>query len=152
MPIKKLNGVRQMSTRKTILLKIMYWYNIIVSGGFGIVIFVMACSPRLREQLAWNGFDPIITSLAVPLFLIISVFSIRFLRNVREGIILLKMQIVYKPVAVGLIVFYMISGKIHLAWGLIIIAGLLFYIIGNILALPDKNSTAEDIAASSGRY
>jgi hypothetical protein len=122
-------------------LKIMYWYNVFITGGFALVILILALFPSLRILLAWQGSDPIVVSLVVPLFFVMAFFCIKFISKPEEGILLLKMQVFYKPIAILLILYYMLTNKIHLLWGIIIITGLLLYIIGNIWAVPwkDKN-------------
>ena len=122
-------------------LKLMYWYNVFITGGFALVILIFAFLPSLRNILAWQGTDPIIVSLIVPLFFIMAIYCIKFLSKPEEGILLLKIQAFYKPLAIVFIFYYMLTNKIHLFWGILIIAGLLLYIIGNIWSIPwkDKN-------------
>ena len=126
-------------------LRLMYWYNIFVTGGFAVVILLFTLSPFLRNIFHWQGTDPIVASLVIPLFFIISFYCVKFLSKPEEGILLLKMQVFYKPIATLFIIYYTLTNTIHLLWGILIIAGLLLYIIGNIWAIPwkDKNSVKD---------
>ncbi len=128
-----------MNNKKKFKLKLMYWYNILVTGGFALLIAVMFFIPNLRDLLAWKGADPIVVSLVVPLFIVMAVFSALSLSNPASGILLLKIQIFYKPFAITFIIYFTIVQKIHILWAIIIITGLLLYIIGNIWAIYEKN-------------
>ena len=92
-----------MSKDKICKLKFMYWFNIFITGGFALIILIFAFSPSLRNLLAWQGTDPIIVSLIVPLFFIIAIYCIRFLSKPKEGILLLKIQVFYKPLSIKII-------------------------------------------------
>ncbi len=117
-------------------LTLMYWYNIVVTGGFALLIAIMFLFPGLRTLLAWpETVNPIVFSMVVPLFLVMAVFSGAALTNPESGTLLLKMQIAYKPFAIILLAIFTAKGFIHPLWGAIIIVGLLVYIIGNIWAL-----------------
>ena len=124
-----------MDIKQEFKLKCMYWYNIIVTGGFAFIITLMFFSPKLRNLLEWNGSDSIIVSLITPLYIVIAIFSALFLKNPASGIVLLKIQIFYKPFAILFLIYFTLMDKIHLAWTIIIITGLLLYIIGNIWAV-----------------
>jgi len=128
-----------MNNKKEFKLKLMYWYNILVTGGFALLIAVMFFIQNLRDLLVWRGADPIVVSLVVPLFIVMAVFSALSLANPTSGILLLKIQIFYKPFAIAFIIYFAIVQKIHILWAIIIIAGLLLYIIGNIWAIYGKN-------------
>lgn len=117
-------------------LRVMYWYNIVITGGFAVVIALMYFLPNLRAVFVWpGGGNPIVVSLVVPLFLVMAVFSALSLKKPESGTLLLKMQIAYKPVAILFLVGFTTGGLIHPLWAAIIIAGLLVYIAGNIWAL-----------------
>jgi len=78
--------------------------------------------------------------LVIPLFAVMAVFSALFLSKPASGILLLKIQIFYKPFAIALIIYFTIMQEIHILWAIIIIAGLLIYIIGNIWALYEVDN------------
>ncbi len=128
-----------MNDNREFKLRLMYWYNIFVTGGFALVIAVLFFYSDLRNLLEWKGADPIVVSLVVPLFIVMAVFSALSLKNPDSGILLLKMQIFYKPFTIALIIYFTLIQKIHIIWAIIIIAGLLIYIIGNIWAIYGKN-------------
>ncbi|MBN1695868.1 MAG: hypothetical protein JW881_00020 [Spirochaetales bacterium] len=127
-----------MEYKRRFRLRLMYRYNIVVTGGFAVWIALMTFIPALRNCVLWNGFEPVTASLVVPLFIVMAAFSVRFLSRPREGILLLKIQVFYKPLAVGLVIYFTLQGMIHPLWSLIVTAGLLVYIIGNIWAIPWK--------------
>jgi hypothetical protein len=131
--------------KNNIRLKLMYWYNIIVTGGFACIIVSVTFFPSLRNLFAWKGTDPVTVSLLIPLFFVIAIFSIRFLSKPGEGIILLKMQIFYKPVTILLILYYTLTNKIHLFWGILITAGLVVYIVGNFWAVPWNKKICKEL-------
>jgi hypothetical protein len=135
-----------MEEKRVNRLKIMYWYNIVVTSGFSLVILLCALFPSLRTSFAWEGTDPVVVSLVVPLFFVIAFFCIRFLSHPAEGILLLRMQVFYKPLAILFLLYFMVTNKIHLFWGILIIAGLLVYIVGNAWAIPwkSKNKKKEE--------
>ncbi|MBN2436922.1 MAG: hypothetical protein JXK07_16805 [Spirochaetes bacterium] len=120
-------------------LRLMYWYNIVVTGGFSIVIALMYFAPEIGFLVFWpGGGNPIVVSLVVPLFLFMAFFSALSLSKPESGILLLKMQVAYKPVAILFLVYFTINGLVNPIWCLIIILGLLIYIIGNIWALKSR--------------
>jgi hypothetical protein len=129
-----------MNTKNIFRLRLMYWYNIIVTGGFACIICSITFFPSLRNVLAWQGTDPIIASFVIPLFVIMSLFCIQFLKKPEEGILLLKIQVCYKPVAIVFILYFLCHQKIHPFWGILIITGLLLYIVGNMWAIPWKDT------------
>ena len=117
-------------------LTLMYWYNIVVTGGFALLIAIMFLFPGLRTLLAWpETVNPIVFSMVVPLFLVMAVFSGLALTDPESGTLLLKMQIAYKPFAILLLLIFSANGFIHPLWCAIIVTGLLIYIVGNLLAL-----------------
>lgn len=120
---------------KNNLLKIMYLYNVIVTGGFGVLIAVMFFIPSLRNYFDWRGADPIVVSLVVPLFIVMAVFSAFALSKPNQSVLLLKMQIFYKPFAILLIIYLTIIKQINIIWSAIIISGLIIYIVGNVMAV-----------------
>lgn len=124
-------------------LKLMYWYNILVTGGFTCIILLVTFFPGLRNLFAWQGTDPIIGSLVIPLFFVMAFFCIIFLSKPEQGILLLKIQVFYKPIAAILIGYYTLMKKIHPFWAIIIIIGLLGYIIGNTWAIPWKRQNTQ---------
>lgn len=127
-----------MNTKQEFKLKCMYWYNIFITGNFALVIAFFFFYPEIRNLLAWNGADPITVSLIVPLFIVMAIFSALSLKNPASGILLLKIQIFYKPFAILFLVYFTLTNKIHIMWSVIIIIGLLIYIIGNIWAVYEK--------------
>jgi hypothetical protein len=121
------------------LLRVMYWYNIVVSGGFALIILAAALFPELGRAILWNGFDPLVSSLVAPLFIVIAVFCGLSLKNPEKGKTILWMQVFYKPPAIALIAYFTAAGKINPVWALIVIAGLVVYIAGNLTALVWKH-------------
>ncbi|MFW6362294.1 MAG: hypothetical protein ACOC0D_00485 [Spirochaeta sp.] len=128
-----------MSNTENPRLRIMYWYNIAVTGGFALVLAVMQFSPAVRNYFQWPGSDPVLTSLVVPLFVIMAITSAWSLSHPLDGILLLRMQIYYKPFAIALLLYFTATGSIHILWAALLTAGLLLYIIGNIWALRGGN-------------
>ena len=117
-------------------LTLMYWYNIVVTGGFALLIAIMVLFPGLRARLAWpETVNPIVFSMVVPLFLVMAAFSVRALTYPERGTLLLQMQIAYKPFAIVLLLIFSAKGLIHPLWCTIIVIGLLIYIVGNLWAL-----------------
>jgi hypothetical protein len=121
------------------LLRLMYWYNIIVTGGFALVILAASLFRELRDAVFWNGFDPLVASLTVPLFIVIAVFCALSLKEPEKGTLILKMQVAYKPFAILLVLYFAVRNAIGLPWAIIAIAGLLVYLAGNIAALTRKH-------------
>lgn len=128
-----------MNIKRESRLKLMYWYNIFITGGFSLVIAVLYFFPGLRNLLEWRGADPIVVSLIVPLFAVLAVFCALSLSNPDSGIILLKVQIFYKPFSILFFIYLTAIQKIHIVWALVIILGLLIYIAGNIWAVYGNN-------------
>jgi hypothetical protein len=118
-----------------LLLRVMYWYNIVVAGGFSLIILAATLFPDINAAIFWNGFDPLAASLIVPLFAVIAVFSGLSLKNPEKGKIILWMQVFYKPVAIALIAYFAARNLINPAWAVVTIAGLVIYIAGNLTAL-----------------
>jgi hypothetical protein len=113
----------------------MYLYNIVVAGGFSLIILAAALFPEINSAIFWNGFDPLTASLIVPLFAIIAVFSGLSLKDPEKGKIILWMQVFYKPAAIALIAYFVSRNLINPVWAAVTIAGLVVYIAGNLTAL-----------------
>ncbi|MBN2509338.1 MAG: hypothetical protein JXB03_03640 [Spirochaetales bacterium] len=117
-------------------LVVMYWYNMVVTGGFALLIAAMYLFPDLAAVLQWpREVNPIVISMVVPLFAVMAVFAGMALSRPESAELLLKMQIAYKPFAIVFLLIFTVNGYIHPLWSAVIIAGLLLYIVGNIWAL-----------------
>ncbi len=120
-------------------LRVMYWYNIFVTGGFAVLIAVMKFFPDLRTSFSWpEGGNPVVISLVVPLYVIMAVFAARALSDTESGTMLLKIQIAYKPFAILMLIGFAVKGAVHPIWTAIIVTGLLVYIAGNVWALKKR--------------
>lgn len=124
---------------KNSLVKMMYIYNIIVNSAFSLLLAATLMIPQLRETINWPGFDPLTASLVIPLFVVLAAFCADALEHPERGILILRIQLLYKPFAIGFILFFTISGDIHLFWGILICIGLAGYIAGNALALKQRS-------------
>lgn len=121
------------------MLRIMYWYNIVVTGCFSLVIGAATLFPEIGRSIFWNGFDPITASLAVPLFIVIAVFCALSLKDPERGKIILQMQVCYKPASIALVVYFAARHFINPVWAAVVIVGLIGYIAGNVAALRRKH-------------
>jgi hypothetical protein len=124
---------------KNTLLRLMYWYNIVVTGGFALIIFVATLFPDFGRSILWKGFDPIVAGLCVPHFIVIAVFCARSLAEPEKGKTILLIQVWYKPFSIALVAYFTATGAVNPFWGWITIAGLVVYIAGNITAFAWKD-------------
>ncbi len=110
-------------------------YNTVIAGGFGLFILLLFIIPGLDELVRWRGLDGAAASLLVPLFLTLAGYTY-FYRNRPDKLKpVFVIQIIYKPVALLLIIVFALRGLVHPVWTVLIAAALIIYIMGHRLAL-----------------
>lgn len=115
--------------------KIMAIYNTVIAGGFGIFIFLLFIVPGLQEAVRWYSLDAITASLLVPLFVTLGGYTFIYRDRFEKLKPVFTVQVIYKPVALLLLIIFTIAGRIHPVWAGLIAAALIVYIIGHSFAL-----------------
>ena len=118
----------------------MHIYNVVVIIGFSAFVSLHYLWPGFADITGLNLGDPLLFSLGIPLLLVLAGNSVRALGSPDLGYQQMQIQIVYKPFAIILFVVFTAFGELSIWYTLLIIAGLLIYIGGNLRALRERTA------------
>ena len=115
--------------------KIMALYNTTIAGGFGLLVLLLFLVPGLSELLAWRNLDGTVAALLIPLFITLGGYTFVYRNRPAELKPVFIIQIIYKPIAILLLLLFTLQGLVHPIWAVLISAALVIYIIGHSIAL-----------------
>ena len=115
-------------------LRAMYIYNIVGAGGFGLALLFFPGT--IQPMLRFPAQDPVTLGLYGSVLLAVGLISIAALRFPLKFVAILFIQLIYKPIWLGVVAMPLFFKGQFPLYVVFISAVFISYIIGNLIAIP----------------
>ena len=115
-------------------MRFMYLYTILGAGGFGLGIVIVP--EPMKAALGWPGDEPIALSIVGSVYVAFGALSVLGLRDPLKFAPVLLLQLCYKSVWFGGVVFPLLIRGRFPDYGLVTAAVFATYIVGDLIAIP----------------